>query len=208
MQTDEIGFIAEKLMDFYEGGQYAYEEGQVKTDKQKNIKRDLKQSLEEHIGNNSNKRFYKAWSDWAKEYQEPERLRKDNIELRAKVKSLEEANSKEKEVIRATHIDTIREEERENVREEYREYKVHRDNNSLKYQAALDRQELIIKQYTEDRVSRSEYNSVKERWIASEGRFAEISKEIKRYKKCKKCKKKKKKKEVSSSESESESESD
>lgn len=95
--------IAIKLLDYYEDGEYAYEEGQNKTDKQRNLKRDFKNCIIKFMEETSCKSFFKAMQDTLIQVEEPTRLRNENKVLRQKVKSFEANSNNYKDLVITTY---------------------------------------------------------------------------------------------------------
>jgi len=95
--------VAIKLLDYYEGGIYAYDESENKTDKQRNLKRDFKQCIVKFMNDPSCKAFVKAMQDTLIELEEPTRLRNENRKLREKVQALEDKDHNYKDLIITTY---------------------------------------------------------------------------------------------------------
>lgn len=84
----DTGDFSERLLDFYREGEYAYEEGTTKTDKQKSMKLRLRKELDEVL--DSKKLIREALTDTLNGIQEPVKLREENKQMRAKILKLEE----------------------------------------------------------------------------------------------------------------------
>lgn len=105
LQGVNVDAVAIKLLDYYEDGQYSYEEGEKKTDKQRNLKRDFKQCIVKFMNDESCKAFFKAMQDTLIQLEEPARLRDDNRHLRQKLKVFEDKQDNYKDLIITTYKD-------------------------------------------------------------------------------------------------------
>ena len=107
--------IAIKLLDYYEEGMYAYEEGENKTDKQRNLKREFKTFVDDVMTDTKKKRGLKALQETLLSLTEGDRLRTEVKQLRHKVKVLDE-NKKGEQVL----INTLYKEElKQEIKEKY-----------------------------------------------------------------------------------------
>ncbi len=105
LSTINVDAIAIKLLDYYEEGQYAYEEGDKKTDKQRNLKRDFKQCIVKFMNDEGCKSFTKAMQDTLVQIEEPARLRDENRMLREKVRGYEDKSNNYKDLVITTYRD-------------------------------------------------------------------------------------------------------
>ena len=103
LRTINVDAVAIKLLDYYEDGEYAYEEGDKKTDKQRNLKRDFKQCIVKFVNDESCKSFTKAMQDTLIQIEEPARLRDENRMLREKVKGYEDKSNNYKDLVITTY---------------------------------------------------------------------------------------------------------
>ena len=107
--------IAIKLLDYYEEGMYAYEEGENKTDKQRNLKREFKTFVENSMNDTRKERGLKALQETLLSLTDSDKLRTEVKQLRHKVKVLDE-NKKGEQVL----INTLYKEElKQEIKEKY-----------------------------------------------------------------------------------------
>ncbi len=105
LRTINVDAVAIKLLDYYEDGEYAYEEGENKTDKQRNLKRDFKQCIVKFVNEPGCKAFIKAMQDTLIQLEEPARLRDENRMLREKVRSYEDKSNNYRDLVITTYRD-------------------------------------------------------------------------------------------------------
>lgn len=105
LQSVNVDAIAIKLLDYYEDGQYGYDEGEKKTDKQRNLKRDFKQCIVKFMNDESCKAFTKAMQDTLIQLEEPARLRDENRHLRQRLKAFEDKQANYKDLVMTTYRD-------------------------------------------------------------------------------------------------------
>lgn len=107
--------IAIKLLDYYEEGMYAYEEGTNKTEKQRNLKREFKTFVDEGMKDPKKKRGLKALQETLLSMTDSDRLREENKQLRHKVKVLDEHKKGEQTLINTLY----KEELKQQIKEKY-----------------------------------------------------------------------------------------
>ncbi len=150
----DVDAIAIKLLDSFEGGDYAYEEGVKKTDKQKNLKRYFKNKIQELVKQNDNRNFFNALHEALVSITINERHSKLIKELSEYKKRNEAKASGDKCYYETLHKERIREEERLKLDQEREE----RINGALKvnqlYRKAIEKLEHQIdtktNQHTQD----------------------------------------------------------
>ena len=94
LTESDIDALSIKLLDYYEDGEYAYEEGVNKTVKQRNLKRSLKDGITEFNNNSSGKVLIAAIHGGLCSLIEPSKLRTENNLLRKKIKQFDDKDSK------------------------------------------------------------------------------------------------------------------
>ena len=113
--------IAIKLLDYYEEGMYAYEEGENKTDKQRNLKREFKTFVDDVMTDTRKNRGLKALQETLLSLTEGDRLRTENKQLRHKVKVLTEYEKGEKALVQTLFKDEFKQEIKDNFIRETQE---------------------------------------------------------------------------------------
>ena len=153
----DTGDFSERLLDFYKEGEYAYEEGTNKTDKQKQMKFRLKKEIDE--GLEGKKLLKEALTDGLNGLQEPIKLREENKQMRAKILRLEEYLDGRKACAEAKFKDDIRKEVRAETRKGCEERMTALENNARKYKAKM---EYLYnnQQEVKDRIPREEHERV------------------------------------------------
>ena len=106
--------IAIKLLDYYEGGEYAYEEGGNKTEKQRNLKREFKTFVENSMKDTRKDRGVKALQETLLSLTDSDKLRTENKQLRHKVKVLTEYEKGEKALVQTLFKDEFKQEIKDN----------------------------------------------------------------------------------------------
>ena len=106
--------IAIKLLDYYEEGMYAYEEGENKTDKQRNLKREFKTFVDDVMTDTRKNRGLKALQETLLSLTEGDRLRTEVKQLRHKVKVLDENKKGEQVLINTLYKEELKQEIKEN----------------------------------------------------------------------------------------------
>tara|TARA_R110000803_G_scaffold52387_2_gene107858 strand:+ start:1406 stop:2026 length:621 start_codon:yes stop_codon:yes gene_type:complete len=86
----EIDTLAIKLLEYYNEGEFSYEEGVNKSVKQKNLKRSFKQEITELVNNKSKSAFTSSLHCALMSLLEPDKLRKEIKTLRQKNKHFED----------------------------------------------------------------------------------------------------------------------
>ena len=169
--------LSERLLDFYRDGEYAYEEGVVKTDKQKQMKLRLRKEIDE--GLEGKKLLKEALTDGLNGLQEPIKLREENKQMRAKVLRLEDYLAGTKACAEAKLKDEIRKEVRAETRKSCEERMTALENNARKYKTKLEHL-YNNQQEAKDRIPRAEH----ERMIkANDELFEMINTKYKKSKK-------------------------
>jgi len=111
--TFDLDAAAITLLDHYEGGEYAYEDGAKKTDKQRNLKRDFKACLDNMTEHNElfRKTFCQAINELFTtcDVTRVDRLKEENKTLRNKLKKVEEERDNRKACYLAQEQDNWRE---------------------------------------------------------------------------------------------------
>jgi|TARA_R110000824_G_scaffold350621_1_gene537565 hypothetical protein len=113
--------IAIKLLDYYEEGMYAYEEGENKTEKQRNLKREFKTFVDDAMTDTRKNRGVKALQETLLSLTDSDRLRTENKHLRHKVKVLTEYEKGEKELVQTLFKDEFKQEIKDNFIRETQE---------------------------------------------------------------------------------------
>jgi len=123
MKKDEYcsDAIAIKLLDYYEGGEFSYEEGSQKTAKQRTLKKEFKIFVEDILADTKKKRSLIALQDTILGVTEPDKLRAELSSLRNKVKVLEDRSGNEKILINTLYKEELRKEIKENYELQTRE---------------------------------------------------------------------------------------
>ena len=101
-------------MDYYEGGEYAYEEGGNKTEKQRNLKREFKTFVENSMKDTRKDRGVKALQETLLSLTDSDKLRTENKQLRHKVKVLTEYEKGEKALVQTLFKDEFKQEIKDN----------------------------------------------------------------------------------------------
>lgn len=102
--------IAIKLLDYYEEGMYAYEEGTNKTEKQRNLKREFKTFVDDIMTDTKKNRGLKAMQQTLLSLTDGDRLRAEVKQLRHKVKVLDENKKGEQVLINTLYKEELKQE--------------------------------------------------------------------------------------------------
>ena len=102
--------IAIKLLDYYEEGEYAYEEGENKTEKQRNLKREFKTFVDDIMTDTKKNRGLKAMQQTLLSLTDGDRLRAEVKQLRHKVKVLDENKKGEQVLINTLYKEELKQE--------------------------------------------------------------------------------------------------
>ena len=173
----DTGDFSERLLDFYREGEYAYEEGTTKTDKQKSMKLRLRKELDEVL--DSKKLIREALTDTLNGIQEPVKLREENKQMRAKILKLEEYISGVKTCADAKFKDEIRKEVRAETKKACEERMTALENNARRYKTKLEHL-YNNQQEVKDRIPREEHERAVK---ANDELFDMINKKYKKVKK-------------------------
>ena len=103
----EIDTLAIKLLEYYNEGEFAYEEGVNKSVKQKNLKRSFKQEIEQLVNNKSKSAFTSSLHCALVSLLEPDKLRKEIRTLRQKNKHFEDINASAEALAMTLYKDEI-----------------------------------------------------------------------------------------------------
>jgi DNA repair ATPase RecN len=153
----DTGDFSERLLDFYKEGEYAYEEGTTKTEKQKQMKFRLRKELDE--GLEGKKLLKEALTAGLNGLQEPIKLREENKQMRSKILRLEEWCDGVKSCGEAKFKDEIRKEVRAETKKACEERMTALENNARKYKTKLEHL-YNNQQEVKDRIPRAEHERV------------------------------------------------
>tara|TARA_R110000782_G_scaffold164362_5_gene256405 strand:- start:999 stop:1664 length:666 start_codon:yes stop_codon:yes gene_type:complete len=154
LTPDEFAVL---LLNTYQGGEYAYEEGETKTDAQKYQKRVLKEDIIKLQKGGDLFRLCNAMIEAMSHHEEPIRLRQENKLLRAYKKAHDDKKGNERDSIRALYLDEIRQEIRDDVRAECQDTEDSLRRNGVRYRACIDKLEKSQEHYKNNMVSKEAY---------------------------------------------------
>jgi hypothetical protein len=165
LTPDEFAVL---LLNTYQGGAYAYEEGETKTDSQKYQKRVLKEEITQLLAENDSgslKKLLNAMIEALFHIEEPTRLRQENKLLRAykKEKDNKEENreANEKVNLRALLADDVKQEFREEIRAESKDKVESLLRNNARYRKHIEKLEKQGDHYKRNMISKDAYNILK-----------------------------------------------
>lgn len=104
-----IDAVAIRMLDLGMKGEYSYKNSSVKTDKQKNMKRDVKNILTKLFSNEPKKNAMKLIFDALLSLNNIDEIIHENKQLKEKICSFENKNTSSKEIIEALYKDELRE---------------------------------------------------------------------------------------------------
>ena len=120
--TFDIDAAAITLLEYYKGGDYAYEKGEKKTDKQRNLKRDFKECFDNMVEHPEllKHTFCEALNDllMACDVTQIETLKEENKNLTKKIERMAQENDNQKACYLAQNQDEWREQWFGNMRNE------------------------------------------------------------------------------------------